>query len=493
MQSTELTVKNSKKNYSIQRRLLMSLLFGLPILWLTVTLSISWQIWQEMNEINDTQITQVARYLLGTSQIYDIDNKAGDVNLPSYQPKILALNSNLLEDLELGEAEEDYMGFAVWDKQGRLLLADENGEQFDFLPNQHGFLEKDNDDYQSLNPFSREWRLFYVHDDKGSHVIAVGQNLHSRQEMIIDALSVQIIPALTGLILFLGFAFWSIRRGLAPLNLISKQLSYRNPLDDSPLQVIAPKEVKPLVNELNQLFVKVADTLAREQRFTADASHELRSPLAALKLQADVLEQQILQTDLAEQQQDQLFYHTQQIGVGIDRANHLVEQLLILAKLAPQQGLTADQLQTIDWLNLTDMVLSDVNRNAREKHSQLKRDVFCDNSVNILPLQGNVTLLSLLLRNLLDNAIRYCPAHSIITLQLYDNKIRVIDNGHGVAPNDLARLSERFFRPAGQSERGSGLGLSIVKRIADLHGLKLTMANRIENGNIIGFMVEITR
>lgn len=488
--------QQKKSTKSIQKRLLVSLLIGLPTLWLTVILSIAWQLWHEINDINDAQLVQIARYLLITEPNSTIKNAKKAVSLTD-----IDLNDNLdkeddqplNQDIdEINEDDED-TGFAIWDRQGRLLLSDGDGDEFVFLAKHQGFLEKNHSEYQQVNDFSHRWRLFYVQDRQRQRVIAVGQNLQNREEMIIESLSTQIMPALIGLIIFVALVIWLVRRGFAPLTQVSQQLSRRNPHDDRPIDIAVPSEIQPLVTSLNQLFVKVADTLAREQRFTADASHELRSPLTALKLQADVLQHQILQADLSEKDQDQLFHHIQQMELGIDRANHLVEQLLILAKLEPQQGLTKEQLQPINWLDLTDTVLSDVNRNAREKHSQLKREILCKNPIEILPLQGNVTLLSLLLRNLLDNAIRYCPENSIIKVQLNKNNICVIDNGLGVSQADLNRLSERFFRPAGQTERGSGLGLSIVKRIADLHGLTLTIANRIENGKIIGFMVKISQ
>ena len=189
------------------------------------------------------------------------------------------------------------------------------------------------------------------------------------------------------------------------------------------------------------------------------------------------MQQQILQLSDIEDD-NQLFYHAQKISNGIERATHLVDQLLILAKIEPQQQLPPEQLEKPDWLALTDIVLSDVNRLAREKHIQLKRTVQCDNPADILPILINPILFKLLIRNLLDNAIRYCPEGALIELQLDTNTIRVVDNGLGVDPQQLARLSERFYRPAGQSQLGSGLGLSIVNRIAELHGLAITFANR---------------
>ena len=484
---------------SIQQRLLTSLLIGLPLLWVLTSSFIAWRLWHEINEMNDTQITQVARYLVGVTPKENKDKedreKDDSENKEKHTAKIYNLKSKQLSG-DLGNAKDDYMGFAIWDKKGRLLMADDNGQSFAFLPDQRGFLEEQDSAYQRLNPFSKRWRLFYVHDDHDDEhegrVIAVGQNLDSRQEMIVNAMSVQVLPMLIGLFAFMGLVVWLIRRGFMPLTQISGELEQRQPQDDSPITADVPKEIQPLVTALNVLFVKVADTLAREQRFTADASHELRSPLAALKLQADLLQQQILQLSGVEsggEDDNQLFYHAQKISDGIERATHLVDQLLILAKIEPQQQLPPEQLEKTDWLLLTDIVLSDINRLAREKHIQLKRTVHCDNPADILPILINPILFKLLIRNLLDNAIRYCPDGSNIELQLGSKAISVVDNGLGVEPEQLERLSERFYRPAGQSQLGSGLGLSIANRIAELHGLKLEFTNRSEPET--GFIVTV--
>ena len=115
--------------------------------------------------------------------------------------------------------------------------------------------------------------------------------------------------------------------------------------------------------------------------------------------------------------------------------------------------------------------------------------VECENAEDILPIEVNPTLFKLLLRNLIDNAIRYSPEGSIVELQLTPNSIKVIDNGFGAPPDQIHRLSERFYRPAGQSQRGSGLGLSIVHQIAELHGLQLQISNRALPET--GFMVTV--
>lgn len=503
------------KQTSIQSRLLTSLLVGLPLLWLITTASISYRLWHEINEIHDTQLVQLSRYLssistptanLSLSPPPDVqrdndnepmgnkDNEEEKEQDDDHEaPVIYQVGRHRFAE-DVGNAQDHYLGFAIWDSQGKLLMADENGEDFVFLPQQHGFLENPSQGFSRFNPFADSdnagWRLFYVHEATSGRIIAVGQNLDSRQALLTQALGLQILPMLVGLAAFLLWVVWSVRQGFVPLRQVTAQLVERTPQDDTPLSAPVPSEIQPLVKALNELFVKVADTLAREKRFTADASHELRSPLTALKLQADVLEQQILQSHLPEGDENRLFHHAEQISHNVERASHLVEQLLILAKLSPEHGLSDEQKQPIDWLTLSDTVLSEVNRTAREKHSQLKRELLND---TLLPMTGNTTLFQLLLRNLLDNAIRYTPQGSIIRLQLDKDRICVVDNGGGVKEADLARLTERFFRPAGQTERGSGLGLSIVKHIADLHGLQVTLANISDNGVITGFKVTLQR
>ena len=165
---------------SIQQRLLISLLIGLPLLWLITSSFIAWRLWHEINEMNDTQITQVVRYLIGISandsdkesnaqESRQGERKSSNEKVDSEIPvaKIYNLKSKELSG-DLGDAEDDYMGFAIWDKQGHLLAADENGQSFSFLPDQRGFVEDDNSAYQRLNPFSKRWRLFYAHEDYNS-------------------------------------------------------------------------------------------------------------------------------------------------------------------------------------------------------------------------------------------------------------------------------------------------------------------------------------
>ncbi|SIS06713.1 two-component system, OmpR family, sensor histidine kinase QseC [Moraxella cuniculi DSM 21768] len=467
---------SSGYEYSIQKRLLSMLLIGLPALWLAIVGVVGSKLWSEMSEMGDTQISQVAKYLMITSYA-----------TPNEPKNTVVFNKDLLENIDddLLGGEDDYMGFAIWDKRGRLLLADDSGESFVFRENFQGFIN----DSQGKNPLQNRWRILYMPDVNNDRIIAVGQNMESRQEVILTALLAKLLPALVGLLLFLLLVWFSVRRAFLPLQVLGESLQSRNPADGRPASTNVPKEVRPLVDSLNRWFVKVADAIAREERFTADASHELKSPLTALKLQADMMQQAILSANLDEENERLLYEHNLGIKKGIERSNHLVNQLLTLAKLSVGEGQHRQFDTLINWQKVSDTVLSQSNLFARQKRCRLKRNL----SPSPLPLYGDELLMEVLCTNLIDNAIRYCPEGSTIWLDIGDDYLSVYDNGNGVDEAYLQHLGERFFRPAGQKQTGSGLGLSIVQRICQMHKLKINFSNLYDNEKRIGFCVRLSK
>lgn len=428
---------------SIRRRLLAYLSGGLLALWLATALASAAVALHEINEIADSQMSQLARSLMQVPQA-----AAGSTaDLPP-----------------AGGAESSNNGFAIWDKHGTLLLADRYGREIPF---------------QTASGFHNNraawqgsaWRYLYLHDEHSGRTVAVSQRLKERLSTLTNALWVQLALTFLSLPLLLWLIARGIRRGLTPLDLLAGELAARNAQSLQPVSEQVPAETLPLVQSLNALLARVAESLAREQRFTADAAHELRSPLAALKVQAEVL---AMSSDEAEQQ-----HHLGNIHESIDRANRLTEQLLTLARLDPMQALP--DAQPIDWQRSAHQALQSVNLQAREKRVQLKLECACGFG-QVFPPLGNEVLLQLMLRNLLDNAIRYSPPNSHVTLTLDANGLSVCDEGPGIAAEHLPRIRERFYRLPGQSQQGSGLGLSIVERIADLHGLRLDLANADERG-----------
>ena len=428
---------------SIRRRLLAYLSGGLLALWLATALASAAVALHEINEIADSQMSQLARSLMQVPQA-----AAGSTaDLPP-----------------AGGAESSNNGFAIWDKHGTLLLADRYGREIPF---------------QTASGFHNNraawqgsaWRYLYLHDEHSGRTVAVSQRLKERLSTLTNALWVQLTLTFLSLPLLLWLIARGIRRGLTPLDLLAGELAARNAQSLQPVSEQVPAETLPLVQSLNALLARVAESLAREQRFTADAAHELRSPLAALKVQAEVL---AMSSDEAEQQ-----HHLGNIHESIDRANRLTEQLLTLARLDPMQALP--DAQPIDWQRIGHQALQSVNLQAREKRVQLKLECACGFG-QVFPPLGNEVLLQLMLRNLLDNAIRYSPPNSHVTLTLAANGLSVCDEGPGIAAEHLPRIRERFYRLPGQSQQGSGLGLSIVERIADLHGLRLDLVNADERG-----------
>jgi two-component system sensor histidine kinase QseC len=256
-----------------------------------------------------------------------------------------------------------------------------------------------------------------------------------------------------------------VRSVLAPLRRIAEDLARRQCDDATPIALDAPLEVRPLLAALNGLFPRVAVTLERERRFTADAAHELRTPLAALQVQAEVA--QLSDGPVREHAHAMLLQ-------GIARATRLVEQLLSLSRLDPMAAPV--HATRVDWNAVVAQALDAAAALASERRVRIE----CAWSAapgEVLPVSGDETLLALLLRNLLDNAVRYGGADSTVTLRLGREQVEVLDRGPGIAPDWLGRVGERFVRPPGQVEPGSGLGLSIVARIAVLHGLHLALDN----------------
>lgn len=215
--------------------------------------------------------------------------------------------------------------------------------------------------------------------------------------------------------------------------------------------------------------------MQRERRFTSDAAHELRSPLAALKVQAEVA--QLAENDA--QVREQALNHLHQ---GIDRASRLVEQLLTLSRLDSLAGLNDVQEVSLQKL-LQESVMEAWHGAQREQV-----DIRLQMQEQPVIRRGQPLLLGLMLRNILDNAVRYSPPGSIVHIVLREHTLEIIDNGPGVSPEHLTSLGERFFRPPGQLKTGSGLGLSIVSRIAALHDMQTAFGNA-ENG---GFRVCIS-
>lgn len=217
-----------------------------------------------------------------------------------------------------------------------------------------------------------------------------------------------------------------------------------------------PLEMQPMLQSLNGLFARIDQLLASERRFTADAAHELRTPIAAIRAQAQVA----LGAGADTIQRNQALQTTLE---GCDRAAHLVDQLLTLSRLEATGATPPPQPQ--DLSALVRRVAAELAPDALRRHQQLELE-----APMACAIRGEDALVSVLVRNLIDNALRYSPDQARILVAVSQEAgattLRVQDSGPGISPQDLARLGERFFRVLGTARTGSGLGWSIVQQLA---------------------------
>lgn len=425
--------------FSLRRRLLLLILGGVSVLWM-VMLALSYlDAHHEIDELLDAQLAQTAQTLLALASH---EAHEGDEGIA-----------------ELGDEADKHqhnLRFQIWGTDGVLLMRSQNAP-ITPLTSHEGF--SDGADQ------SGQWRYFALWDKSRVLQVQVGEGQEGRDELILQVAWKLLLPGLFGLPLLGGWVWLATRRGLAPLDAVASQINHRDPAHLDPLApASAPTEIRPLLQALNGLFGRVRQALLNERRFTADAAHELRTPLAALAAQAQVAQRSGNETERQ--------HAIEQVRIGVDRAAHLIDQLLTLARLDPDQPLA--DVRPVRLKPLAEEVCAAHGSSAVDKQIALELDAV------EAQVPGNATMLQILLRNLLDNAIRYTPCGGRVRVMLSAAEsgvvLQVCDSGPGIPAAERATVFQRFHRGAGQEQPGSGLGLSIVQRIAELHGARLALA-----------------
>lgn len=441
-----------KLTQRLSLRLRLTLLF--LALSLTAWFAASLVAWQQtrdtLDKLFDTQQMLFAKRLL----TMDLD----EIRAPERMREVP-------KKAKHGHLDDDALAFAIYTPDGKMVLNDgENGRDIPYHYRRDGF------DNGQLNDDNDEWRFLWLTAPDGKYRVVVGQEHEYRQEMALDVVRSQFTPWLVALPIMLLVLIVLLSRELRPLKTLSQTLRARTPDATDRLATHGvPIEVRPVVDALNQLFARTQAMMARERRFTSDAAHELRSPLTALKVQTEVAQ---LSLDDPQAQAKALT----QLHAGIDRASRLVEQLLTLSRLDSLESL--DDVEPLNMADLLQSVVMDSYHPAQQAGIEIRLNIR-DPQVT---RTGQQLLLSLLVRNLLDNAVRYSPRGSRVEVTLDTHSVIVRDNGPGIAPDALTRIGERFYRPPGQDQTGSGLGLSIVKRIAALHRMTVTLGNGQDGG-----------
>jgi two-component system OmpR family sensor kinase len=330
----------------------------------------------------------------------------------------------------------------------------------------------------------RAYRVYTVQTPL--QTVQIAQDVSERNARARALAAHAVLPVALMAPLLMLVVWWVVTRSLAPVNRARQQVAARAADDLSALEVDGlPSEVKPLVVELNDLFSRVKSAFEAQQNFVADAAHELRSPLAALKLQAQALRASNAEVSEASRQ-----VAVTRLNQGIERAIRLVEQLLTLARAegAPPASGASDTAAVVDLQDVLRLAVSDALPQAGS--AGLDLGVAPGAVTTPVLVQGDAEALRNMLRNLIDNAIKYTPAPGQIDIDLQQEgaaiSLAVEDSGPGISEADRTRVFDRFYRApeAAAQASGSGLGLSIVRAIAQRHGATLDLAHSERLGGL---------
>lgn len=423
---------------SLQSRLLCLVLGVVTLAWLLVLAATWTDARHELDELLDSHLAQAAALLVvqQSPQVGEEAHRPDAPPLHRYASKV---------------------AFQVF-HEGRLTVRSANAPRLP-LVNPELRLETG---FATVQHEGASWRVFTARGAENDVQVYVGEMLDSRNAILSAVLRSALWPLIIALPVLALAVWWAVRLGLIPLHQLGNLLASRRPEALAPLSVKAmPKDILPMVASLNGLFGRIASLIENERRFTSDAAHELRTPIAAIRAQAqvalgepdDVMRRQALVQTLE----------------GCDRASRLINQLLTLSRLE-SGSMTA--LVPVDLAPICRDVLAELVPVALGKNQCLEYEGL---SQCVVP--GDATLLRVLIRNLVDNAVRYSGRSARIVTRLVELNhtfsLVVEDSGPGVSADEISKLGARFYRKAGCADSGSGLGWSICERVCRVHEFTL--------------------
>ncbi|KAF0864554.1 ATP-binding protein [Pseudomonas sp. LD120] len=412
----------------------------------------------EIDEVYDAQLAQHARLLLG---IMRMPNSSTD-QAQLYHAFNLAL-SQAIPQVD-GHPYESKIAFQVWSRKGSLLVRTTSAPALAVPPLEPGFSnERDAGD--------RQWRAFILDDQDSGLRIWVGERVDIRSDLVGRIMRHTLWPNIVGSLLLTVMIWLAIGWGLRPLANMAATLRARHSGSLEPLHLEPlPSELEPMQAALNRMLTQIQEVLGRERRFIADAAHELRTPLAVLRVHA----QNLLEAGTEQERRASL----ESLLLGVDRAARLVNQLLTMARLEPkaQQHHTqsVDLAQTVreSLVQLTPWLLS--------KGLELSFDV----DERDYPIRAEAASIDIALNNLISNAVNFSPANGVINVRLRQAgeqfELSVEDQGPGIDEAERERLFERFYSRG--NAHGAGLGLTIVSVIAHHLGGRINLDNLPQGG-----------
>ncbi len=442
------TLRGHPRHWSMQAQLIVIAVAITLVAWIAGVAVMARTAEREAASLHDRGLQQVARLLLGLAS-QELDEMGPDASIAVRIANTQGDTHEILGD--------DYR-YQIWSGEGKLLLSNFGA------PSAAAMARLGATGFSRLQMDGEEWRVFALHDVKAGKEIHVAERAALRHWSItrVDASLVALV--VLSIVIVIAPALWLLRRQLRPLHDLAGALQQRSPFNLEAVRLRrVPAELAPVVSSVNALFARVSDAIQRERGFTAVAAHELRTPLATLRVLAESA------SETEDERERQLLL--QDLKRSVDRCAHLQEQLLTLARLD-----VVEQAQMRAEFDLAGVIIdaqSDLLTEARRR--QVTLAVRVDETVITAHRFGVQTLL----RNLLSNGVRYTPHGGRVEISTRsegsDAIIEVNDSGPGIPEADRGRVFERFERLQREQESGVGLGLSIVRAVADVHGAQVEL------------------
>lgn len=467
---------------SIHRRLVIILL-SLIILIGSLTTFLSYKdARHEVGELFDAQLAQSARVLdalvlnqLNKSNISRVDIQ----NIQNIIDHITVLDEPGYSGFENNEGRreaqeyERKLAFQIWSDKNDLILRSASAPH---TPLSNTSLNKKMIGYFDEKINSKGWRVFSVRTEDDTYFMQIGEQIDIRNELTED-ISKQLIKTSLLSLPVLAILIWmAISKSLLPLGRIATEVEKRNNENLKSLNIKdVPLEIEPLIKSINNLLSRLEMAFEKERRFTDDAAHELRTPLAALKVQAQVA--------IAADNGSDRTHALNKIIQGVDRASHLVNQMLIIARLKQ----TDSKNEQINIYNIVVNLLEQFDNQLAEKDLSIR----FEGEKNLFVFSDS-TSLTVLISNLLDNAIRYSSISSEIFISVRDDtnvELWIENLGVSIPDDELSRVYDRFYRVSGTNTTGCGLGLAISKEISRMKNIELSIENNVDHTGVIAKLV----
>lgn len=405
----------------------------------------------EVDEIYDAQLANMAKTLMA---LMEHEAAEGDSSTEALEARFR----------EVSHEYEKYTALRIW--QGKNLFF-YTKSAVDFGP-QHVIAGFSNKEIKE-----NDWRFFVLPDASLNFTVEVAEEYSVRQDLIQKIILTMFVPFLLLLLLLPPLFWFGLQYGLKPLLHISQYVGHRSPDDLTPIILEkSPAEIWPLTHAINDLMQRVNNALMTERRFADLTAHELRTPLAVIRTQV----QNVINSK-DEQERSELL---EDLKAGTERASSMVTQLLSLARMG-QEGIALTALSLND---ATRAVMQGLLPLALQKHVALEFEERAQ-----VTIAANQEVLSIALRNILDNAIKYTPAGGVVQVTVYSEgntaSLTIRDTGPGIPENKIPLVTERFYRIPGNTETGAGLGLAILSRAAQVSQASLKLANHPEGGLVV--------